>query len=69
MTHIEYDEFGSYEETIDLIPVGTAQNGELSFLRALTYNGEVTTPFDQIQKTDGSFGECARDITWNSRRS
>lgn len=45
MTHIEYDEFGSYEETIDLIPVGTAPNGELSFLRALTYNGEVTTPF------------------------
>ena len=21
MTHIEYDDFGSYEETIDLIPV------------------------------------------------
>ena len=26
MTHIEYDEFGAYEETIDLVPVGTAQH-------------------------------------------
>lgn len=25
MTHIEYDEFGAYEETIDLIPVGTGE--------------------------------------------
>lgn len=26
MTHIEYDEFGAYEETIDLVPVGAAQD-------------------------------------------
>ena len=25
MTHIEYDDFGEYTETIDLIPVGVAE--------------------------------------------
>ena len=30
MTHIEFDEFGAYEETIDLIPVGLAQEREIS---------------------------------------
>ncbi len=25
-THIEYDDFGSYEETIELEPVGIPQN-------------------------------------------
>lgn len=25
-THIEFDDFGSYEETIDLVPVAVPQN-------------------------------------------
>ena len=28
MTHIEYDDFGEYTETIDLIPVGAAGRGQ-----------------------------------------
>lgn len=28
MTHIEYDDFGEYTETIDLIPVGAVREQE-----------------------------------------